>query len=137
MELLLNLLWLMLVLPAVWVWRRQDFVAQPRRFQRVRVLLLLSCILTLLFPIVSATDDLHAMRPELEESSPTKRIAKLSPGDRCRLLSVGALPMQSNAGLSSCPGFPVCGQVIVQPAPSFRVAQRDVASGRAPPSGVA
>jgi len=30
----------------------------------------------LLFPVVSATDDLHAMRPEIEESSRSKHVAR-------------------------------------------------------------
>ena len=33
----------------------------------------LGCALVLLFPVISATDDLHAMRAEMEESSPGKR----------------------------------------------------------------
>ena len=33
----------------------------------------LGCAVVLLFPVISATDDLHAMRAEMEESSPGKR----------------------------------------------------------------
>jgi len=33
----------------------------------------LGCALVLLFPVISATDDMHAMRAEMEESSPGKR----------------------------------------------------------------
>ena len=33
----------------------------------------LGCALVLLFPVISATDDMHAMRAEMEEFSPGKR----------------------------------------------------------------
>jgi hypothetical protein len=36
-------------------------------------LCVLGCIVVLLFPVISASDDLHAMRAEMEESSPGKR----------------------------------------------------------------
>ena len=71
MELLLNLLWLLLVMPSFWVWRRQD-----RCLGSLRCLLVLACGVVLLFPVVSATDDLQAMRPEMVESSPLKRALK-------------------------------------------------------------
>ena len=67
MELLLNLLWLLLVIPAALVWREARR-AQPQ-FDSRRTFLLLACVLILLFPIISASDDLQAMRPEVEESS--------------------------------------------------------------------
>jgi hypothetical protein len=71
MDLLLNLLWLLLVMPAFWVWGRQD-----RSLGSLRCLLVLACGVVLLFPVVSATDDLQAMRPEIVESSPLKRTLK-------------------------------------------------------------
>ena len=79
MELLLNLVWLTLVLPAFWVWRRQAaHTKYARGYSRLRSSLLLICGLTLLFPVVSATDDLHPMRTEMDESSPLKRVVKQS-----------------------------------------------------------
>lgn len=74
MELLLNLAWLLLVLPGYWLWRRgvQLRVASSRQ-----CLLALGCMFVLLFPVISATDDLHAMRAEMEESSPGKRAVRL------------------------------------------------------------
>lgn len=81
MELLLNLVWLTLALPAIWVWRHEPVRAgHSSGFSRIRASLLLICVLTLLFPVVSATDDLHPMRPEMEESSPFKRTVKQSSG---------------------------------------------------------
>jgi len=81
MELLLNLLWLMLALPAVLIWRHDLTSARASgRFCRSRSFFLLSCLLALLFPIVSVTDDLHPTRSEMEESSPSKRVVKQAPG---------------------------------------------------------
>jgi len=74
MELLLNILWLALAVPAVWIWLRKPAYARPQQFfGRYRPFLLLGCALIVLFPVVSATDDLNAMRPEMEESSFSNR----------------------------------------------------------------
>jgi hypothetical protein len=77
MELLLNLLWLTLMLPAIWIWRHAPTRVR-HNYGRIQSCLLLICVLTLLFPVVSATDDLHPMRTEMEESSPLKRVVKHS-----------------------------------------------------------
>ena len=80
MELLLNLAWLLLALPAYWLWR--DSRTTARRFRPSHSLLALGCMLIVLFPVVSATDDLRAMRPEIEESSNSKRGVCESHSDR-------------------------------------------------------
>jgi len=67
----------MLVVPAFLVWRR---VRESPRHRCAQSMLVLACILALLFPVISATDDLHPIRAEMEESSPSKRIVKQSPG---------------------------------------------------------
>jgi hypothetical protein len=73
MELFLNLAWVLLALPAYWLWRRSSPTRAQGRLGSVQCLLALACLLVLLFPVISATDDLHAMRAEMEESSPGKR----------------------------------------------------------------
>ncbi|MGA7292132.1 MAG: hypothetical protein WBW53_10855 [Terriglobales bacterium] len=88
MELFLNLCWLSLLLPAYLLWRqraastcsrssiqgaKQGPAASPLIFLGI-----LGCILVLLFPVISATDDLHAMRPEMEESERAFRDANRS-----------------------------------------------------------
>jgi hypothetical protein len=81
MELLLNFVWLMLALPALAVWRRHlDSSRGSGRLHHSRSLLLLGCLLVLLFPAVSASDDLHPISAEIEESGPFKRTIKQSPG---------------------------------------------------------
>lgn len=69
MELLLNLIWLLLVVPAFWVWHGATFKGVGRKRRSGPCVLTLGCVLVLLFPVVSATDDLQAMRPEVEESA--------------------------------------------------------------------
>jgi hypothetical protein len=81
MELFLNLCWLSLLLPAWLLWRQrtsstgsvnpgQSSGAHPLVF-----ICALGCALILLFPVISASDDLHAMRPEMEESKRASRHA--------------------------------------------------------------
>ena len=76
MELLLNLVWLLMVLPAYWLWRRGAGARAARRITALQFLLALGCALVLLFPVISATDDLHAMRAEMEESAASKRAVR-------------------------------------------------------------
>lgn len=79
MELLLNLLWLTLFLPAALIWRHQSVCLRtPGRDRSFRAIVLLGCLLVLLFPVVSATDDLHPIRTEMEESNPSRRAVKLA-----------------------------------------------------------
>ncbi|HEV2401729.1 MAG TPA: hypothetical protein VGS27_32645 [Candidatus Sulfotelmatobacter sp.] len=73
MELLLNLAWLLLALPAFLLWRDSRSAHTRRKFTAFQCLLALGCMLVMLFPVVSATDDLRAMRAEMEESPTSKR----------------------------------------------------------------
>lgn len=75
MELCLNIAWVLLAVPAVWVWMRAGN-GRPAVFGRISCLMVLGCVLMLLFPVISASDDLHAMRPEVEESSSSKKAAQ-------------------------------------------------------------
>jgi len=81
MELLLNIVWLALGVPAIWIWLRKPAHARAAQqsFGRYHPFLLLGCALIVLFPVVSASDDLNAMRPEMEESSFSARQLKHSP----------------------------------------------------------
>ncbi|HSY92483.1 MAG TPA: hypothetical protein VK812_13990 [Candidatus Binatus sp.] len=81
MELLLNLAWLLLVLPAYWLWRGSRAFSADHNFNSWQSLLALACMLVILFPVVSATDDLHAMRAEMEESPAGKRTVRQSSND--------------------------------------------------------
>jgi ABC-type Fe3+-siderophore transport system permease subunit len=48
-------------------------------------LCVLGCALVLLFPVISASDDLHAMRAEMEESSPSKRSVSQTAGEKASI----------------------------------------------------
>jgi|SRR5580692_103418 hypothetical protein len=73
MELLLNLAWSLLALPAYWLWRSSRTAPAGCRFTSFQCLLALGCLLVILFPVISATDDLLAVRSEMEESPAGKR----------------------------------------------------------------
>ena len=83
MELALNFVWILLALPAAWVYRRQAISSAhaPVLFARTGSVVILGCILVLLFPVVSATDDLHTIGFEMEEPG-VQRWTKSQAGDR-------------------------------------------------------
>jgi hypothetical protein len=135
MELLLNLFWLTLALPALWLWRREPVFAQRRRrFDRVRSCLLLSCVLMLLFPVVSATDDLHALGQEMEESSSSKRVVKQAASDKATSgLGNGGVPPALVSSASFAPSHEICGRVLVASVLLPRKVQCRQRASRAPP----
>jgi hypothetical protein len=136
MELLLNLFWLTLALPALWMWRRKSVSVQDRRhFGRVHPFLLLSCVLVLLFPVVSVTDDLHALRQEMEESSSSKRMVKQAAGEKSLpwLRSPGILPALIFP-VPYCPNHEACGQVLVTSTLLLQQAHFCKRASRGPPS---
>jgi hypothetical protein len=85
MELFLNLAWLLLALPAYWLWRGSSRNGGKYRFTSLQCLLALSCTLVMLFPVISATDDLRAMRTELEETPASKRSLRQTTGEKASL----------------------------------------------------
>ena len=88
MELFLNLCWLSLLVPAYLLWRHRtsstssDTPAKSPVACPLVFLSALGCALVLLFPVISATDDLHAMRADMEESAPGKRGVCQAAGDK-------------------------------------------------------
>jgi hypothetical protein len=82
MELLLNLAWVLLVLPGYWLWQREARARGGRGFRSGQCLLCLGCMLVLLFPVISATDDLHVMRAEMEDSAVSKRAVRQAGSDK-------------------------------------------------------
>jgi hypothetical protein len=132
MELLLNLSWLLLAMPAFWLWRESSGVPGHRRFSALQGVFALACALVLLFPVVSATDDLRAMRAEMEESQTGKRSISQSGGERAsasRTQAQPALPVPPHAPVSQ-----ECSFLLVVPAPVLTPAFPVLISpGRAPP----
>jgi len=104
MELLLNLAWLFLAVPAFWLWHGSRTSSQIRKFTALQCVLALGCMLVILFPVVSATDDLRAMRNEMEESPASKRTIRLASNDKalaCRWQNPPALAATAKSVLSA------------------------------------
>jgi hypothetical protein len=135
MELVLNLAWVLLALPAYWLWQRRSGIGRERKFSPLQCLLALSCLLVVLFPVISATDDLHAMRAEIEESGPSKRTVRHAGNQSASPWNSGSQNPPAILTAAFC--FPVQGEgwqeirsasLLVWAAPSLRIA------GRSPPS---
>ncbi len=110
MELLLNLAWLLLALPAVWLWRGSKTATGGRRFTAPQCVLAIGCVLVILFPVVSATDDLRAMRNEMEESPANKRTTRVASQDK-----VSASKWQSPPALVTPAIFVIVSDQVWQP----------------------
>jgi hypothetical protein len=60
METILNFIWLVLTIAAVWLWRFRWSVSREGRAHTLRMeAVAMVCVLALLFPVISLTDDLH------------------------------------------------------------------------------
>ncbi|MGB9253647.1 MAG: hypothetical protein WCC25_02305 [Candidatus Korobacteraceae bacterium] len=76
MELLLNLVWVALAIGLFLIfWRREHPGRRPRAAKCV-AMIALACVLLLLFPIISASDDLHPTQALAEEA--TRRVLHLT-----------------------------------------------------------
>jgi hypothetical protein len=130
MELLLNLAWLLLALPAYWLWRSRA----TRKVSSLQCLLALGCLLVMLFPVVSATDDLRAMRAEMEESPTSKRGQRQAGIDKSQhgtgWQSPAAVVVSNHSFATTCEGWLPLSSPFLS-APAAPGIQR---SGRAPPS---
>ena len=79
MELFLNALWVALAVAAPLVWL-SCYKGQLSRRDVVIALLAFGCIAILLFPVISATDDAHAIQAATEESNSHKKLGAHFPG---------------------------------------------------------
>jgi hypothetical protein len=131
MELLLNLAWLLLALPAWWMWRSGGHA--HNKFSSQQRLLTLGCLLVVLFPVISATDDLHVMRAEIEESPAGKRDFRSFTGEKA---SPWSLRVQPSAILDASYPF-IVGSEAYEPMPDFLTSPHATPVlhvGRAPPT---
>jgi HAMP domain-containing protein len=99
MELLLNLAWLLLALPAYWLWRGARRRRLGRRLTSAQCLFALGCLLVILFPVISATDDLRAMRAEMEESPSSERSLRQASVHKLSALSGHSQPSMVSFGV--------------------------------------
>ncbi|MFZ0480007.1 MAG: hypothetical protein WAL71_12730 [Terriglobales bacterium] len=129
MELFLNLCWLALLLPAYLLWRRRVSSAPWTRASFV-IVCTLGCALVMLFPVVSASDDLHAVGQAMEES---KRSFRHNGHCACHVLSHSSLPVLSASASLRMILEPV-GAVLPFSQPAIRSLVAFACAGRAPPS---
>jgi len=134
MELLLNLAWLLLALPACWLWRRSRSEGTDHPFGSLQCVLALGCLLVMLFPVISASDDLLAMRTETEESPANKRSIRHASTDKSslaktRLQAAPALP----ATLRWLGADIQCTLLRLSPTTALRSSPWIPRTGRAPP----
>lgn len=99
MELFLNALWICLALavPTAWLVRRHG---EHSARQIVAGLFAFACIAILLFPVISATDDLHAMQVANEDSSTAKKLI-VQAGEHPVLIGVPAASLLEQPALWS------------------------------------
>ena len=134
MELLLNLVWLALASLAFCVFTlgRKESLWDRRASSRT-ALLALACTLTLLFPVVSASDDLHPTQAVIEDA--TKRVQQL-----VAPLNLGGVGYSVPMVPALLALFLLAALVVLHVCPPATsearaiVISRDPISGRAPPS---
>ncbi len=138
METLLNLLWLVLALAALWIWRFRWLASRPNPQARVYLeSVAIGCALALLFPVISLTDDLHPEIVAVDASS----------GKRNSCLMVAGATSTTHAAQISSPHSaltvfrPVLGNVerniagiFLPPENLHQVFVCGSCSGRSPPS---
>jgi hypothetical protein len=130
LELLLNLCWLLLILLAFCFW-----LGQPRS-RSLQATLALSCLLSLLFPIISATDDLNAMRQVSEESGPGKRMLKRTVNHSFAAGGSNTPAAELHSIFQGLPCNQTCGCILIAPPGVPLTACTTISPGRAPPFSV-
>ena len=73
MEILFDIAWLLLLIPSFCLW-----VRRPRDLKYLQSSLTIAFLLVLLFPVVSASDDLRAATADFEDIAPTTKFSEAS-----------------------------------------------------------
>jgi hypothetical protein len=137
MELLLNLIWVLLAVPAFWLWRREALPTHRIRYlSPVRCVLALGFILLLLFPVISATDDLRAMQPETEECPSGRRAFRSAENEKDHIPNMGTAPALVGLFTAFAPADEFHGLVISFNGQPPIAVLRGAATGRAPPESL-
>jgi hypothetical protein len=136
MELFLNLCWLSLLLPAYWLWRREMLANASGRLGKNPLAPLVfacvvGCALVLLFPVISASDDLHAMRSEMEESERAFRHTSHG-GPTLHAPAHFSHPVLQASSVLTV-DFEQSGTVLTFLSPHYRISLSSAVAGRAPP----
>ncbi len=137
MELLLNLIWVLLAVPAFWLWRREALPSHRSRYlSPVRCVLALGFILLLLFPVISATDDLRAMQPETEECPAGRRACRSAENEKGHAPNMGTAPALVGMFVVFAPADEFRGLIIRSGSQKPVAVLRGAATGRAPPNSL-
>jgi hypothetical protein len=93
METILNLVWLIVTVAAIWLWRFRWSALQPNPSYSTRMeAAAMVCFLALLFPVISLTDDLHPETAVVDAASGKRNsclIAASAPHVRAATLEPG------------------------------------------------
>src|ERR1700730_11809642 len=108
------------------------WLRQPRS-RSLQAAVALSWLLFLRFPIISATDDLNAMRQVFEESSPGKRTLNRAGDHSFAAGGSNPPPAELNSILQGLPCNRTCGCIVIPEPEAPRTACATVSPGRAPP----
>ena len=137
MELFLNLLWVLIAVGAVGIWRVRWLREKPQsRRESLREWTAMGCALVLLFFAVSLTDDLHAEAMLLDECSVSRRhsiCSHHSEHSRQLVKETGPAILPRVADIESPRAGP---QITSIGFYSFTLFVRDFSEGRAPPSAI-
>jgi hypothetical protein len=137
MELLLNLIWVLLAVPAFWLWRREVVPAHRNRYLNpIRCVFALAFVLLLLFPVISATDDLRAMQPETEECPAGRRACRNAGSESDHTPHMGALPALVSVFTPFAPSDQFYGLMLGFFERQPVTVLRNAPTGRAPPSSL-
>ncbi len=133
LELLLNIVWVLVVTASLLFWRRFSSASEHCSRRPLTALVALVCILVLLFPVISATDDLHVAEFAIEDSG-RKVLRQLLPDTSSGIQG-------SHAAFAPpvpifCLATPLALTVVPvqQPQLVFTSSYRDSVSDRAPPA---
>jgi len=103
MELLLNTFWLVIAAGALGIWICRWRRGAKRRDLHLQ-LFALGCVLVLLVPVISATDDLHATTLAVEASGFSRKILKsITPSGASARTRLRVLPLVPLLALLSAP----------------------------------
>jgi hypothetical protein len=137
MEATLNLLWLVIALAGVWLWRFRWSVSRHGRKHTLKIeAVAMVCVLALLFPVISLTDDLHPETVAVDASS-GKRNACLIAASATHVRATSLGSAHHTIGIAPPPLEALC-WLLLEPLSfsKYRVLSHLASSsaGRSPPS---
>lgn len=136
MELALNLSWLAIVAAAYVLWLRQpQYRGRPLRSTRdwAAAALVLACVLFLIFPVISASDDVRAAREFLEEPASDQPLAKNLEVNKRVPLGLLPTPVAALAQPQVNPALRILGLVYIADPLAREFEPLRPAAGRSPP----